>query len=274
MRLKDKVIIITGSTTGIGEAMAERCVAEGAKVILHGTNRSLGEKVAARLGKAAVLHLDDLADPGSPERIVQTALAAFGRIDGAVNNAAIVPRGDLLTTDVKLFDSTMAINIRAPILLIKAAFNALRHTQGAVLNIGSVNALSGEPTLLAYSVSKGALQTLSRNLANAHAVDGVRINHLNVGWVSSEREHLRQVEQGQPDDWMSRLTPEQAPSGRLIRPEEIASAAVYWIGNESRPISGSVVELEQYSMIGCNRPKKFSDQVTEPQRDTRNSCVD
>jgi len=167
-----------------------------------------------------------------------------------------------LTTDVNTFDRTMAINIRAPILLIKAAFNALRQTRGSVLNIGSVNALSGEPTLLAYSVSKGALQTFSRNLANAHAVDGVRINHLNVGWVSSEREHTRQIEQGQPNDWMNRLTPDQAPSGRLITPEEVASAAVYWMGDESRPISGSVVELEQYSMIGLNRPKKFADYGT------------
>src|SRR6476660_1393334 len=80
MRLKDKVIIVTGSTTGIGEAMVRRFVAEGARVLVHGLERDLGEKVVAELGKSAAIHIDDLADPETPERVVDAAVKAFGKI--------------------------------------------------------------------------------------------------------------------------------------------------------------------------------------------------
>jgi NAD(P)-dependent dehydrogenase (short-subunit alcohol dehydrogenase family) len=149
----------------------------------------------------------------------------------------------------------MAINVRAPIFLIQAAFPQLKANQGCVLNIGSVNALSGEATFLDYSTSKGALQTMFRNLANAHGPDRVRVNLLNVGWVLTPREKETQRAQGQPDDWFTKVPAVYAPSGRLIQPEEIASAAVYWLGDESRPITGSVVELEQFSIYGRNPVK-------------------
>ncbi len=255
MRLQDKVIIVTGSTGGIGKAIAVRAVAEGARVLIHGIDRGEGEKTAAALGAKAALHLDDLADPQSAPRIVAAAVAAFGRVDAVVNNAAIVPRSRLGSTSAELFDRTMAINVRAPLLLIQAAFAQLKATRGCVLNIGSINALSGEATLLDYSISKGALQTLSRNLANAHAEDGVRFNHFNVGWVLSEREYAMQIAEGQPADWPERIPKAFAPSGRIMKPEEIAAASVYWLGDESRPVNGAVVDLEQFCLYGRNAVK-------------------
>src|SRR5690348_2259780 len=114
MRLADKCILVTGSTTGIGEAIARRCVAEGARVLIHGLERDLGERVAADLGQKAALHIDDLADPQAPARIVAAALKAFGRIDAIVNNAAWIVRSNIDTTDAALFDRCMAINVRAP----------------------------------------------------------------------------------------------------------------------------------------------------------------
>lgn len=255
MRLRDKVIIITGSTGGIGGAIAARAVAEGARVLIHGIDRAAGESTVARLGAGAVLCLEDLLDPASAPRIVAAAVAAFGRVDALVNNAAIVPRTTLATTSAEIFDRTMAVNVRAPLLLIQAAFAQLRQNRGCVLNIGSVNALSGEATLLDYSISKGALQTLSRNLANAHAADGVRCNHFNVGWVLSEREYAMQVAEGQPADWPDRIPKVFAPSGRIMKPEEIAAAAVYWLGDESRPVNGAVVDVEQFCIHGRNPVK-------------------
>jgi len=255
MRLRDKVIIVTGGTSGIGQAIAERAVAEGARVLVHGIERKDGEAVVARLGTCAALHLDDLVDPGSPTRIAAAAMAAFGRIDAVVNNAAIVARSNLGSATPEFFDRMLAVNVRAALFLIQAAFAQLKANQGCVLNIGSINAHSGQANLLDYSISKGALQTLSRNLANAHAADRVRVNHLNVGWVLTAREYAHQIENGMPPDWPEKVPAQFAPSGRLIEPEEIAAAAVYWLGDESRPISGSVVDLEQYTLIGRNPNK-------------------
>ena len=253
MRLRDKAVIVTGSTTGIGEAVARRFVSEGARVIIHGLERDLGERVAADLESSrAMLHIDDLADPGAPRRLVDVAIRAFGRIDGIVNNAAWIVRSNLETTDAALFDRCMAVNVRAPMLLVREAFPHLKASQGAVLNVGSINGYCGEASQLAYSLSKGALMTLTRNLADAHGRDKVRFNHVNLGWVLSPNEYALKVKEGLPPDWPEHPPAAFAPSGRIMSPETIAAAAVYWISDESRPISGSVFDLEQYPVIGRN----------------------
>lgn len=256
MRLAEKVILVTGSTTGIGEAIARRALAEGARVVFHGRDVERGRALAGQWPKRAALSIDDLADPDAAPRIVKTAIDAFGRLDAIVNNAALVTRSELATTDAAFFDKIMAVNVRAPMLLIRAAMDHLKQSQGCVLNIGSVNAYTGEGNLLAYSVSKGALMTLSRNLADVLCYDGVRINHFNVGWVLTPNEYQTKLGDGLPPNWPQQVEPQFAPSGRILQPEEIAAAAVYWLSDESRPISGSVVELEQYPIIGRNPTKR------------------
>lgn len=257
MRLADKAIIVTGSTTGIGEAMARRFVAEGARALVHGRDRERGDKLVAELGRdKAALHVDDVGDVGAAQRTVDAAVKAFGRIDGIVNNAAWIVRSNIDTTDAGLFDKCMAINVRAPLLLIKAALPHLKKSQGSVLNIGSINGLCGEANQLAYSISKGALITLSRNLADALGRDRVRVNHFNVGWVLSPNEYKLKIAEGLPPEWPDHPPAAFAPSGKLMTPELIASAAVFWIGDESRPISGSVLEVEQYPVVGRNPLKE------------------
>lgn len=256
MRLKDKVIIVTGSTTGIGEAMARRFVAEGARVLIHGLEADLGTKVAADLAPYAALHLDDLSEADAPARVAAAAVKAFGRIDGIVNNAAWIVRSNLQTTDAALFDRVMAINVRAPLLLIRAAMPHLKTAEGSVLNIGSINAYCGESNQLPYSVSKGALMTMTRNLADAYGRDRVRFNQINPGWVLSENEYKLKVREGLPPDWPEHPPLAFAPSGKIMVPENIATAAVFWLGDESRPASGSVVDYEQYPFIGRNPMKE------------------
>ncbi len=260
MRLQNKVIIVTGSTTGIGKAIALRCVAEGAKVVVHGLEQDLGESVLSQLGQDnAVLHIEDLSNEGVADRLVDIAVTNFGKLDAVVNNAAAVLSSNIETTDTAFFEKILRINLLAPFALIKSALPYLSKTKGCVLNIGSVNAYSGEPNLLAYSVSKGALMTLSRNLGDTlHREYGIRVNQVNPGWVLTEREIQRKQQQGLNDDWWAALPRMFAPAGRILLPEEIASAAIYWLADESGPVSGQVIDIEQHPFIGRNPPKDTS----------------
>ena len=258
MRLVDKVIIITGSCTGIGQAMAERCVAEGARVVVHGLEQSLGEALVDRLGNdRAALHIADLTQEATASQLVERAVQTFGRLDAVVNNAARVASSNVHTTDRVLFRDVLEVNTVAPLALIQAALPYLQTARGCVLNIGSVNAWGGEPNLLAYSISKGALMTMTRNLGDAlHQELGVRVNQINPGWVLTDNEIIRKREHGLSENWYEEIPRVNAPSGRILRPAEIAAAAVYWLSDEAGPVSGQVVDLEQYPFIGRNPAKE------------------
>lgn len=260
MRLKDKVIIVTGSTTGIGKAIAIRCAAEGARLVIHGLEQNWGEEVAAAIGHdKTALHIEDISNDGAPQRLVNLALEKFGRLDAIVNNAAIVASSNIHTTDAEFLRKILEVNSIAPYLLIRAALPHLTATRGCILNIGSVNAWSGEPNLLAYSISKGALMTMTRNLGDTlHRENGVRVNQINPGWVLTETEMARKREHGLSEDWYKDLPAVYAPAGRILLPAEMAAAAVYWLADESGPVSGQVVDLEQHPFIGRNPPKDRS----------------
>ena len=258
MRLQNKVIIVTGSTTGIGKAIALRCAAEGAQVVIHGLEPDLGKEVLSEIGPAkAVLHIEDLTSGKATQNLVDVALKTFGKIDSVINNAAWVVSSNIETTNLAFLRKVLEVNTISPFALIQAALPHLQKSKGCVLNIGSVNAWSGEPNLLAYSMSKGALMTLTRNLGDAlFRETGVRVNQINPGWVLTETEIKRKKEQGLAEDWYKQVSKVHAPGGRILFPQEIAAAAVYWLSDESGPISGQVVDLEQYPMIGRNPPKE------------------
>jgi len=256
VRFSDQSFIVTGSTTGIGKAIAKALLAEGAKVLLHGLESELGQATQAELdpdGSRSELLICDLAEPDAPERIVGTATDRFGSLHGLVNNAAAVIFTTLAETDPALFDKVLTVNTRAPLFLIKAALPHLERSGGSVVNIGSVNAYSGEPGLVPYSISKGALMTMTRNLGDTH--HGVRVNQVNPGWVLTENEKQRKQDQGMPDDWPAQQPKLFVPAGRLLAPEEIAAAVLYFLSAEAGPVSGSVLDVEQHPFIGRNPPK-------------------
>jgi len=260
MRLQNKVVIVTGSTTGIGKAIAFRCISEGAKVVIHGLEADLGKAVMSGLTEdRAILHIEDITNTGAPERLVDAAVKTFGKLDAVVNNAAAVLSSNIETTDTAFLERVLRINLIAPFSLTRVALPHLVKTKGCVLNIGSVNAYSGEPNLLAYSISKGALMTMTRNLGDTlHREYGVRVNQLNPGWVLTEREIERKREHGLDDNWYKALPRVYAPSGRIFLPNEIAAAAIYWLADESGPVSGQVFDIEQHPFIGRNPPKDAS----------------
>jgi NAD(P)-dependent dehydrogenase (short-subunit alcohol dehydrogenase family) len=258
MTLNNESFIVTGSYSGIGFASAQEIVKQGGNVILTSTERSasaLRDGCTALGDEKACWITADLDEPQAPERIVEFARSRFGQIDGLVNNAAYFPRNDLKSITMDVFDKMMAVNVRAPLFLIKELMNGCSPGKRSmtVVNIGSINAYCGQPDLLAYSITKGALQTMTRNLADAHAGKGLRINQLNVGWTLTQSEIDLQKKLGRPDDWPDHISPIFAPRGSIMTPEEIAQHVAFWLSKCSAPVSGSVCDLEQYPIIGRNK---------------------
>jgi NAD(P)-dependent dehydrogenase (short-subunit alcohol dehydrogenase family) len=257
VRLNGKVILITGSTTGIGEGMARVFAREGAKVMIHGRREDAAQKLAAELGEPAAFVVGALDDPEVPARLIEETIGQFGRIDGLVNNAAAITRGNIENTDAELFDRTVAVDLKAPFLLIQAALPHFRKQGGgSVLNIGSINGYCGERNQFIYSICKGGLMTMTRNLADAHAAEGIRVNQLNVGWTLTPNEFALKMKEGLPEDWPTRVSRTFAPSGHLLSPEDIAWAAVYFLSSEAALINGAVLDVEQYPVIGRNPVKE------------------
>ena len=255
--INGKTILITGSATGIGEAMARLFHAAGARVVVHGKDPNDVRRVALDLGDRVLERSDDLSDPESPKKLVEATVNAFGGIDALVNNAAVITRKDLDASDANLFDHDFSVNTRAPLFLIKAALPYLSKAKGNVLNIGSINSYCGERNLLIYSMTKGALLTMTRNLGDTlHREKGVCINQFNLGWVLSPNEIKAKIAEGLPDDWPDKVPANLAPCGRILLPEEIAKIALPWVSGETRPVSGSVIDIEQFPVIGRNPVKE------------------
>lgn len=255
MLLKEKVILVTGSTTGIGEFIARRCAQEGAKVMLHGRDETRAKQLRKELGANSHYYLGDLGEAKHCAAVVQATVAHFGAIHGLVNNAALMTRSNIETSDEKMFEIIIHANLRAPLLVSRATIQEFRRTKtpGNILNIGSMNAYCGQTDLLLYSISKGGMMTMTRNLSDALGAENIRVNQLNVGWTTSHNEIELKKREGLPEGWQYQVPKVFAPSGRLLTPENVAEHAIFWLSDHSAPVSGSVCDVEQYPVIGRNK---------------------
>ncbi len=184
-------------------------------------------------------------------RVVETARRAFDRVDMLVNSAATSERGTILDTTPELFDRIMAINVRAPFFLMQAVITIMiqRGVAGSILNISSVSSYGGQPFLSPYSTSKGALVTLTKNVARSVVHHRIRVNALNLGWMDSQGEHAVQKRfHAATDDWLAKAERAQ-PFGRLVKPTEVAEIAAFLLSERSGLMTGSVIDFDQ-NVIG------------------------
>jgi NAD(P)-dependent dehydrogenase (short-subunit alcohol dehydrogenase family) len=252
-QLDGKIIIVTGGTQGVGEAVALRAAQSGAAgVVICGRQEDKGAAVAARikeLGCDAQYVRADLSIVEDCRDVVRRCDERFGRVDGLVNAAADTNRGGLDDTTVEFWDYQFAVNVRAPFLLTQESVRIMRREKiaGSIVNILSVAAYCGLEILVSYSSTKGALSTLTKNLANSLRQHRIRVNGINLGWTDTPNEHVVQMKQGSPEDWLA-TGEAKSPFGRLLKPDDVARLCTYLLGEESGILTGSNIDYSQRVM--------------------------
>lgn len=246
-RVQDKVAIVTGGGTGIGQGIATLLSREGARVVVANRDPKTGEETVGQIraaGGTALFQRTDITREAECAALVTAAVREFGRLDVLVNNAGIFPRATLEETTEELWDQIMAINLKGVFFCCKHAVPAMRLSGGgSIVNIGSINGYIGGGNLFAYSISKGGLLTLTRNLARSLAHEQIRVNYLNPGWVITPGEIRIQGLEGHDRDWLEERGA-QMPLGRLQTPTDAAYGVLYLASDESSQVTGETLNID------------------------------
>jgi NAD(P)-dependent dehydrogenase (short-subunit alcohol dehydrogenase family) len=256
LSLAGKIGVITGGTQGLGEAIAHLFADRGAAgLVIAGRNQDNGKRVQAALaakGAQAAYVPADLAKVEDARAVTRAAGEKFGRIDVLVNAAGITDRGTIWDTSPELFDRMFAVNVRAPFFLMQEAALMMRQTgtAGTIVNILSMSGHGGQSFISAYSASKGALLTFTKNVAFSVMRYGIRVNGLCIGWMDTPGEdRIMRTYHGASDGWLG-AAEAGLPVGRLLKTDEVARAVAYLASAESGMMTGSIIDFDQ-AVLGC-----------------------
>ena len=237
-RLQDKVILITGGARGIGAETARLCVGEGAKVVVADVREDQVKAVATELGSNALAIAMDVTQESDWQAAVEATEREFGRLDGLFNNAGIVDMVGLEGTTRQIWDSVIAVNQTGVWLGLQAAIPAMRRAGGGSIVItSSIYGLIGGGGATAYQASKGAVRLLAKSTAVEFAAEGIRINSVHPGVISTDMMDDVPLE---AQEFLMGLT----PMGRLGRAEEIGWMAVYLLSDEASYVTGAELVVD------------------------------
>jgi NAD(P)-dependent dehydrogenase (short-subunit alcohol dehydrogenase family) len=232
--LKDRTVFVTGGATGIGAAFVEVFHGQGAKVAFIDIDASAGEALAARLGAAAWFQGCDVTDAQALQGAIRDAAEALGPITVLINNVANDTRQVAAEVTPQVLRETLAVNLDPAFIAATAVYPMMKAAGGgAIVNLSSVNALTGHADLAVYSAAKGAILSLTKSLARAWGGDRIRVNAISPGWVITPRQTALWLTPQAEADW-EKLT---ALKDR-IAPDDIARAALFLASDDSRMITG------------------------------------
>ena len=247
-RLKNKVAIVTGSTSGIGEEIARVFAREGASVVISGRRADRGEAIVQSIhssGGVAVFQQGDLGNPQDCTDLIQRAQQEFGGVDILVNNAAVFPRVEFDKITVEEWDREFNLNFRAAFLCSQAAIPLMKQRGGGgIINIGSCHTFSGtSDKLFTYACTKGALYMMTMKMAVAMAREQIRVNWVTVGWVLTEKEIEVEAGQGRDAAAMAELEKKVIPMGAYNTEAEIAAGCLYLASEDAIHVTGSELNI-------------------------------
>ena len=248
-------VIVTGASSGIGRATALRFGREGAAVLVVGRDEAALSEVAAAVsregGRGEVLAADVTAAE-SPSRIVRSALERLGGLTTLVNAAGIIGSGSIETTTDEQWDTMLDINSRAPFRLMRAAVPALIQSRGSVVNVSSVTGLRSFPGVLAYCVSKSAIDQLTRCAALELAPRGVRVNAVNPGVVISNLHRRGGMDEEKYAAFLEHSKTTH-PIGRPGEPHEIADLVYFLASPNAAWVTGETISIDGGRHLTCAR---------------------
>ena len=246
-RVKDRIAIVTGAGSGIGEASAIRLAEEGAKVICADINLESATKTAQQItasGFIAEGYAIDIADSQACTALVSHAVSKYGAIDILVNNAGVNLPGVFHEVTNEIIDRTLNVNVKGAMYLTRAALpHMLESSRGSIVNMSSVNGLVSEPYLSVYSASKGAIVMFTRGIALDYAKTGIRCNAICPGWVDTPINHAHAKMLGGLDHVYKTIDSFQ-PIGRPGTSREIANVVLFLASDESSFMTGSIVSAD------------------------------
>ena len=251
LSMDGKTAVITGSTQGLGETIAHLFADRGVtQMVITGRNAERGAKVKAALEAKKVKTVfvpADLVKLAEVRKIVAACDAAFGRIDALVNAAALTDRGTIWDTSEARYDELFDANVKAPFFLMQDALQLMKKskTSGTIVNILSMSGHGGQDFLTAYSTTKGALATMTKNVAYSVMKYRIRVNGLNIGWMDTPGEDriMKTYHDANPD-WLTKAEAAR-PVGRLLKPTEVGRATAYLSSEESGLMTGSIIDFDQ-----------------------------
>jgi NAD(P)-dependent dehydrogenase (short-subunit alcohol dehydrogenase family) len=261
------VYVLSGGTQGLGETIARQLIDGGATgLVLAGRSVARGERLAAEfaaLGTPTIFVPVDVSAADSADVVIGAADARFGRIDGLVNVAAATDRANVWNADIEHWDNMMAINVRSPFFMLQGAAKVMRREgiRGSIVSIGSTSGHGGQPMLLPYCVSKGALSVMTRNAAYSLMRHGIRVNQVNPGWMDTESEDATQrTWHGATDGWQE-AAGKRLPTGKLVQAPDVARLVVFLLSTDSGIQTGTVIDYDQ-SVQGCGDAPAPSEEET------------
>lgn len=254
-RFAGKVALVTGATSGIGQACAIAFATAGAKVACVGRKENALGEVAERiraLDTEALAIQADLSSSADAERAINETVKAFGGLDVLVNAAGHISSGTIENTSLEAWDEMMNINVRAAFQLMQKAVPSLIERRGNIVNVSSVTGLRAFPGVLAYCVSKAALDQLTRCASLELAAKGVRVNAVNPGVVVTEI-HKRGGMSEEAYAAFLEHSKTTHPLGRTGRPEEIAALVLFLASDEASWVTGATYSIDGGRAQTCAR---------------------